>query len=61
MCKTLSKRLLLFSRLVVSDSLRQIMHSYFSINIIAVVAVVIVSLRRVHVSIIVSTHMFIDI
>ena len=37
------------------------MHSYFSISSIAVVAVVIVSLRRVHVSTIVSTHMFTDI
>jgi len=59
-CKTLSKRLVLFSRSVVSDSLPQIMHNYFSISIIAVVAVI-VSLRKVHVSIIVSTHMFTDI
>ena len=57
-CKTLSKRLLLFSHSVVSDSLPQIMHNYFSISIIAVV---IVSLRMVHVSIIVSIHMFTDI
>ena len=57
-CKTLSKRLLLFSHSVVSDSLPQIMHNYFSISIIAVV---IVCLRMVHVSIIVSIHMFTDI